>query len=456
MFKRTKRLFGKTAAMPAIAGLAAALLLGACASGGEAKKGFENALQSVVKIDVWEESQSDGGAERSMGSGVIVSEDGYIVTNAHVVNAYAEKIIVTLPCLERAKAYLVGWDHWTDIAVIKLDMREVEKKKLKFSRSKFGDSDKLKSGDTVYAIGTPHGFARTVTKGIISTPDRYFDGSLNERGYETGIFNTWLQTDAAINPGNSGGPLVLENGDVVGINTLVARDSNNLGFAVPANVAKKVAEEIKNKRVVERAYTGISLKPLLEMDDELHAEGALVQNVDVGSPAALAGISAGDIITDIDGRKIDGRYPEQLPAIMRYIAGKKPGENIKFGIKKNGKKLTKNVAAEKLESRIGRKTTLRDWGVDFRDITKALRREMKLSQNACAIVEKVKSASKFDLADIAAGDIIIAIDNKKIEKPDDLINAYEAARKKDRDILIQVMRNRAISYHIMKNKNTKK
>ena len=440
-----------------LAAAAAALALCACAPLQSPESGFENALQSVVKIDVWEAAQSqEGAAERSMGSGVIISEDGYIVTNAHVANSRAEKIAVTLPCLERAGAKLVGCDHWTDIAVIKLDMGEVEKKKLKFSHAKFADSDRLKSGDTVFAIGTPHGFARTVTKGIISTPDRYFDGSIDESGHETGIFNTWLQTDAAINPGNSGGPLVLENGEVAGINTLVARDSNNLGFAVPANVAKKVAEEIKRKTAVERSYTGISLKPLLEMDDEQNTSGALVQNVDAGSPAAVAGICAGDIIEDIDGIAFDGRYPEQLPAIMRYIAGKKIGDTVRFTIKRGANKTVKNVVTEKLESRIGRRISLKRWGADLMEITKPMRREAKLPPHACAMVENVKRASPFDLAEIAPGDVILAADNKKIEKIDDIAAICKDREKTGKDCIVRIMRGHSISYHIVKSKKTEK
>lgn len=173
--------------------------------------GFENLLQSVVKIDVWEKSQKDGGSltARSIGSGVIMDADGTVLTNAHVVNCYATKIVVTLANLERVKADFIGWDHWTDLALIRLDMEDVRRRGLEFSHAEFGNSADLKSGEVVYAVGTPHGFARTVTRGIISNASRYFEGTILNSGYETGNFNTWLQTDAAINPGNSGGPLAL-------------------------------------------------------------------------------------------------------------------------------------------------------------------------------------------------------------------------------------------------------
>ena len=167
--------------------IAAAILECACASfdlsGGPQNDGFDNLVKSVVKIDVWEKSQKDGGSltVRSIGSGVIMDSDGTILTNAHVVNCYATKIIVTLANLERVKAEFIGWDHWTDLALIRLDMADIKKRGLSFSHAEFGDSASLRSGEVVYAVGTPHGYARTVTRGIISNTDRYFEGTADTK-----------------------------------------------------------------------------------------------------------------------------------------------------------------------------------------------------------------------------------------------------------------------------------
>ena len=184
------------------------------------KRGFNQLLDAVVRIDV-REVEYDSGSRRfsaSVGSGVILTTDGLVLTNAHVASPNAVEINVTLASLERVGARLVGWDHWTDLAVLQIDQTEVSRRRLRFAHAAFGDSNRLYPGQTVYAVGTPHGLTRTVTRGIISNPQRYFEDAQGVRGYETGSFNTWLQTDAAINAGNSGGPLVTEDGAVIGIN----------------------------------------------------------------------------------------------------------------------------------------------------------------------------------------------------------------------------------------------
>jgi serine protease Do len=197
-----------------------ALLLVVPAFAASSRK-FNQLLESVVRIDV-REVAFEAGARRysaSIGSGVILSEDGIVLTNAHVVSPRAVEVNVTLASLERVSARLIGWDHWTDLAVLRIDMTEVSRRGLKFEHAAFGDSNKLHPGQEVFAVGTPHGLTRTVTRGIISNNNRYFEDSRAVNGYETGAFNTWLQTDAAINPGNSGGPLVTGDGKVIGISS---------------------------------------------------------------------------------------------------------------------------------------------------------------------------------------------------------------------------------------------
>ena len=160
-------------ALSLLSGICLGLLLCSCASTEPSfpdNKGFDNLLQSVVRIDVWEATQKNGDSTivRSIGSGVIMGEDGMVLTNAHVANRYATKIIITLSNLERVPAKFIGWDHWTDLAVVQLDTDDVKSRNLSFSHAQFGDSAKLHAGEVVYAVGTPHGFARTVTRGIIS------------------------------------------------------------------------------------------------------------------------------------------------------------------------------------------------------------------------------------------------------------------------------------------------
>ena len=415
---------------------------------------FENLLNSVVKIDVWEVSQKDGGSQtnRSIGSGVIMSEDGMVLTNAHVVNCYATQIVVTLANLERVHAKLVGWDHWTDLAVIKLDNDDIKKRNIKLNYAKFGDSNKLTTGEVVYAVGTPHGYARTATRGIVSNTNRFFDGTILNSGYETGSFNTWIQTDAAINPGNSGGPLVLPNGDVVGINTRVHAKSNNLGFAVPSDVAKSVMKKIIENGVVERAYIGITPAPLQEMESFFDIDansGVLVQNVDALSPSAVAGIIAGDIILKINGKKIDGRFPEQIPSIMNMIANVKIDSEIELELLRDGKIFTKKIKTEKLESRVGREYALEKWGVGMRNITTSFAREAKIETDSRLMVVGVRSGFPFDNANIDRGDIIISINRKKITNEEQLRQIYDDYCKNPKKILLEIMRDGSLSFVII-------
>lgn len=432
----------------------AAVLCASCAhTGAVSSVGLGKLLESVVKIDVWEVSQKDGGSRtfRSVGSGVLMSDDGLILTNAHVVNSYVNKIVVTLPNLERVKAEFVGWDHWTDLALIRLDKRELESKKLRFAVASLGDSDSLKTGEVVYAAGTPHGFARTLTRGIVSNTNRFFEGTILNSGYETGTFNTWIQTDAAINPGNSGGPLARPNGEVVGINTRAYTNSNNLGFAVPSNVAKHVMAEILARGKVERGYVGVVLAPLQDMESFFDIDinrGVLVSSVDALSPAAVAGILPGDIVLKIDGDDIDGRFPEQLPAIMSKIAAKKVGDKAEFLVMRGGRKFSKSLAVEPLESRVGREYTLEKWGAGMREITKAYARESKLETDSHLMVAGVRDGFPFSIAGIAAGDIIVSINRKKITTREQIEAEYEASCKSPKKILVQVLRNGSLLFFV--------
>ena len=415
---------------------------------------FENLLESVVKIDVWERSQENGGNHivRSVGSGVIMSKDGTILTNAHVVNSYAFKIMVTLPNLERVKASFVGWDHWTDLALIKLDEDELKARSLKFKTARFGDSSTLKAGDIVYAVGTPHGFARTVTRGIVSNTSRFFEGTILDSGYETGNFNTWIQTDAAINPGNSGGPLVTPDGKVIGINTRAYSNSNNLGFSVPSNVAEKIMLGLINDKAITRSYIGISPAPLQDMEKFFDVDmnrGMLVRNVDKGSPAANAGILPGDIVLSINGTDVDGRFPEQLPAIMNMLAEMKIGSEVELSILRNSKIFSKKLVCEKLESRVGLEYTLDKWGVGMREITKVFAREAKIGTDSNLMVIGVRDGYPFGMAKIERGDIITAINRKKISNTKELKSAYEEYVKNPKKTLVEVSRDGVISFHML-------
>lgn len=425
------------------------------ASGESARSGFANLLDAVVRIDVWEADYSGGTrrTNRGVGSGVIMSADGHILTNAHVVSPKAERIRVTLPSLERVEATLVGWDHWTDLAVIQMDVETARARGWDFSVAEFGESAVLQPGLTVFAVGTPNGLTRTVTRGILSNTQRFFEGTLGFGGYETGHFSNWLQTDAAINPGNSGGPLVTEDGAVIGINTRGYLGANNLGFAVPQEVAAPVLRDLIEHGRIVRSYIGIKPGPLQDLEAFFNLElnqGMLVNSVDVGSPAAGAGIRPGDIVLAIDGEPVDGRFPEQLPPIQRLIADRPIGSEIVLLIKRNAANLEMALVTEELESRIGEEFAFEDWGLTVRELSRAIVRERQLKSSAGVEIIGTRRAFPADRAELRPGDILLTADRRALTDLDDLRAVYESFRESQDQILLEVSRNHRISFSILK------
>ncbi len=418
-------------------------------------EGFQELLDSVVRLDVWE-TTFDKGAKRTrhgVGSGVIMTDEGHILTNAHVVNPYAERIMVTLNNLERVDAELVGWDHWTDLAVVKLDAGELSRKGLGFTHAAFGDSEDLIPGQTVYAVGTPNGLSRTVTRGIISNTERYFEGSRVGRGYETGNFNTWLQTDAAINPGNSGGPLVLPNGKVIGINTRGYLGAENLGFAVPADIAREVLAGLLKDESITRSYLGLRLGPLQDLENfyELDSNiGVLVQSVDPGSPAEEAGMRPGDILLSIDGQEVDGRFPEQLPAIQNLIASQSVGSTVDLRVKRGFQTMQLPLVTEKLESRIGQETAFEAWGLGVQKISRSTAREGNLENADGVVVVGVQPAFPAYEAGIRRGDIITKVNRQSLTSLETLESIYSAYEAEPEKVLMEVNRNHQVVFIVVK------
>ena len=415
---------------------------------------FENLLDAVVRIDVWQVSYNDGSrrTNRSVGSGVIMRDDGHIITNAHVVSPKAERIRVTLSNLERVEAELVGWDHWTDLAVIRIDMETVEDRGWRFAKGDFGDSSELYPGQTVYAVGTPNGLSRTVTRGIISNLNRYFEGSLGFGGYETGHFNTWLQTDAAINPGNSGGPLVDSEGAVIGINTRGYLGSNNLGFAVPGNIAREIMNSLIDEGSVTRSYVGIIPGALQDLESFFNLDvnqGMLVNSVDPGSPASESGLRPGDIVLSIGGEPVDGRFPEQLPPIRRLIAEAPVGSTLDFHIKRGGTEIPFTLVTEKLESRVGDEYAFEDWGLSVRDLSRAIARERQLDSESGVMIIGTQPAFPAFRAGIRPGDIITKVNQQTLHNLNELQDIYDNYLENPSKVLLEISRNHQVSFKVL-------
>jgi serine protease Do len=436
---------------------AAALIFASLAprAGASMSGGFEKLLDSVVRIDVSELNFEDGARriDASIGSGVILSQDGLILTNAHVVGPKAVDINVTLASLERVNAKLVGWDHWTDLSLIRLNPDEVKKRSLAFKHAEFGDSDKLYVGETVYAVGTPHGLTRTVTRGIISNNNRYFEDTEGVDGYETGNFNSWLQTDAAINPGNSGGPLVTEDGRVVGITSRAYLGANNLGFAIPSVIAKRIVAGLVKDGTIMRSYIGIIPKALQDLEGfyDLEANsGVLVDSVESGSPAANAGLRAGDVILSIDGTKVDGRFPEELPMIQNMIASRPVGSNLSLTYKRATREASTNLVTTRLESRMGEEWVSDTWGIGVRKVSRAFARENQLADDTGVLVIGVQRGFPAEVAGLARGDIITKINQSPVASLD-IVKATDAAYSaRPAPTLFEVQRERRVELVVLK------
>jgi serine protease Do len=403
---------------------------------------------ATVRVDARREEFVGGKKRRrgGNGSGVIFDDKGHILTNFHVAGR-ADELTCILFNKERVKATLVGGDPWTDVAVIQLDLDEVKEKGLTFDHAALGDSDTIEEGDSVLAIGSPFGLSRSISAGIISCRDRILGTGLETPGgFETGLFNTWLQTDAAINPGNSGGPLVDYHGDVVGINT--RGGGNDLGFAVPINVAKEVVRQILKTGKVTRSTIGLTLQPLQDLEaffDVGKTEGAVVSSVEPDGPAAKADIQPQDVLLEFGGEKVKGRYPEQLFDLRRRVAKTRVGEKVKVKLKRAGEVRTVEIVTEELTTVRSKEENFPKWGLVGQDITDRLAQREKLPSTKGVYVTGVRRGEPAERAGVKKADVIVRIGDKDVSGAKDLKREYNAAaKKKQAMVLLRVRRGQGV------------
>jgi serine protease Do len=351
--------------------------------------------------------------QRALGSGVIVAKDGYIVTNNHVVDG-ADEVHVTLPgSTKEYNAKIVGTDPKTDIAVIKIDAKELP-------AIRFGDSATLKTGDLVFAIGNPFGVGESVTQGIIS--------ALGKDSVGINQYEDFIQTDAAINPGNSGGALVDSRGVLIGINSAIITRSganNGIGFAIPANMVKRVATQLIEHGKVEYGYLGVSIGNLTPDLHKVykHDEGALVLDVEPKAPAAKAGIKRGDLILKVDDTPI-----KDASDLKNTIGAMSPGRKVTLTIERNKKVIELDVKLGKFpESRLkteGDKGFVD--GLTLQEITPQIRKQIGIPDDIeGVIVSDVAPDSKADKAGFMPGDIIIQIEDTMIKSIQDVDRAMK-------------------------------
>ena len=278
--------------------------------------------------------------QHALGSGFIISRDGYVVTNNHVI-AEAEEISVKLQDEETEyEAKIVGRDPETDLALLKIDVKR------RLPILDFADSDDIKVGEWVIAIGNPFGLGHTVTSGIISATGRVIGA---------GPFDDFLQTDASINPGNSGGPLLNMDGKVVGINSAIVAAASGIGFAIPSNMAKNVIEQLRTKKKVSRGWLGVTIQNVDENTAKAlglpSPEGALVASVVEDDPAGKAGVKTSDVIIEVNGEEI-----EDGADLIRTVAALEPGEKVKLMVWRDGKKrLLTAILGEREPTRVAKR-----------------------------------------------------------------------------------------------------
>ena len=382
--------------------------------------------------------------EHGMGSGVVISPDGYIVTNNHVVDG-AVDIRVTTSDRRVMKAKLIGTDPLTDLAVLKVEGTDL-------ASAPWGDSKEVRPGQTVLAFGNPYGFRFTVTRGIVSAVNRANPDASNRS--KPGEF---IQTDAAINPGNSGGPLVDARGEVVGINTFLVSPSgtfSGMGFAIPSQIVRPTVETLIRYGKVSHGHIGIGIADVTPENAKFFdnsTTGGVVTQVEPDSPGAKAGLQIGDVITEIDGQKVSDAGELQV-----LVGQKQPGSKIMLKVLREGKSMTIPVTLEELGSRTAEGSDSSDksegkmhWGIGLGNLTPELREQLQApGEIHGAVIEQVQPGSSADNAGLQQGDIILEVNRHKVQSASDVKDALSKVAK-GQDALILVWSNGGNTFRVL-------
>ena len=402
------------------------------ASTGAMEPGIPSALRSqidsaiakvkpaLVRIRVVSTEYSEGREVKmqAVGSGAIITKDGYIITNHHVAG-HAVRIFCTLWNREEVEAELVGTDALTDIAIIKLKPDHPTE----FKTAEFGDSAKIQVGDNVLAMGSPMALSQSVTLGIISNTEmmmpRFWGSSrrFHLDGEDVGSLVRWIGHDAAIYGGNSGGPLVNLRGKIIGINEI----SYGLAGAIPGNLAKSIAEQIMAKGRVQRSWFGLDLQPLFKrLADK---RGVLVSGVIEHSPADKAGFKPGDVLLRLGGAATDVRFEEQMPDLMWRLATSPIGREVTAVVKRDGKEVTLRAVPVERGEVFPAQQELKPWGITVRNFSSLLAEEMKRPGQAGVLVTSVRPGGPAGSAKPALQprDVIVEVNQQPVKSIEDLL-----------------------------------
>jgi len=367
---------------------------------------------ALVRIHVVSADYQQGRAMKveSYGSGVIISPEGYAITNHHVAGE-AEHIVCTLADRREVEAKLIGTDPMADIAVIKLISTDSKP----FPFAEFGDSSKLEVGDRVFAMGCPYALSQSVTAGMVSNAEMVMPGgSLQDEftleGEDVGSIVRWIGHDALIRPGNSGGPLVDPAGKIVGINEI----SYGLSGAIPSNLAKEVADKLTKDGKVIRSWLGIEVQPLLE-SSKLE-KGILISGVLADSPGKKAGFKSGDVLVTLAGHEVTAHFREEIPLFNQFVADLPVGQAVEAKIVREGKETTLTVTPDERQKAYDKQQELKNWGLCASNITYLMRKEMEIESAGGIYAESVLPSGPAGSAKPALrdGDVITKVDGKPV------------------------------------------
>ena len=374
----------------------------------------------------------------ALGSGFVISEDGLILTNNHVVEK-ATEIKVKLESGREGKEYdakVIGRDPKTDLALIQINPDADFPKSVHL-----GDSDAIRVGDWVMAVGNPFGLGQTVTTGIISAKGRIIGA---------GPYDDFLQTDAAINPGNSGGPLFNMNGEVIGINTAIIAQGQNIGFTIPINLAKELLPQLKAGKII-RGWLGVMIQDvtsdLAKSFGLKEAKGVLISDITKNSPAEKAGLKRGDVVARFSGKEVENAH-----MLSRVVAATPPNTDITFGIIRDGKEKTIEVTIgtmpQKMETQLPETETA--WGLTVHDITPEVAQQLGLNPDEQGVViSGVDPGSPAGEAELRTGDVVKEVNRQEIHNLNDYNQALEKA-KQDKSLLLVIKRGGSTHFVVLK------
>jgi serine protease Do len=368
-----------------------------------------------------EENPPRGFEQRGVGSGFVMNRDGYILTNNHVVED-ADQIKVKLTSGKEYDGKIVGRDPKTDLALIKIEASS------DLQPLSLGNSDDLKVGSWVVAVGSPFGLEQTITAGIVSAKGRVIG---------SGPYDNFIQTDASINPGNSGGPLINMKGEVVGINTAIIASGQGIGFAIPINMAKEIAPQLQEKGHVTRGWLGVSIQEvtpaLVKSFDLKEKKGALVAHVVSGSPAEKAGIEQGDVIVEFDGKEVTDS--KDLP---RIVASTPIGKAVTIKLLRNGKALDRQMKVGEMEEKVevAKAPSHKSLGITVQNLTPEITKGLGLKKDTGVVVTRVEPGSPAADAGIQTGDLVQEVNRKPVKNVEDYVQKVEKAKGQDNILLL--------------------